>query len=168
MSYGGYERNRLFWNHDGQSSVEIGHLLGLSLQQDSRNVVADDLDGDGRVDLLVTTFEAWPEVKQTLRIYGNSLESAGNWIEFRLREQPGAPSPVGARITIYYDGRSAVQQLVVGDSYRSQRPLSAHFGLGNATRVDKAEIRWVNGGSVVLREPRLNQQHLILAPGIAQ
>ena len=67
-SYGGYERNRLFLNQRGESFVEAGHLFGVGLQEDSRNVVADDLDGDGRVDLLVTGFEAWPQAQQTLRV----------------------------------------------------------------------------------------------------
>ena len=62
QSYGGYEKNRLYWNQQGASFVEIGHLMGVALEEASRNVVADDLEGDGRMDLLVTTFEAWPQV----------------------------------------------------------------------------------------------------------
>jgi len=58
LSYGGYERNRLFLNQGGASFVEICHLMGVALPADSRNVVGDDLDGDVRTDLLVTTFEA--------------------------------------------------------------------------------------------------------------
>src|SRR5204862_4660637 len=65
-SYGGYEKNRLYLNQRRESFVEIGHLAGVALEQDSRNVVAEDLDGDGRVDLLVTTLEVWPQTKQTL------------------------------------------------------------------------------------------------------
>ena len=74
-SYGGYEKNRLYLNQRGESFVEIGHLAGVALEQDSRNVVAEDLDGDGRVDLLVTTFEVWPQAEQTLQVYKNGLDS---------------------------------------------------------------------------------------------
>src|SRR5207247_10323288 len=55
-SFGGYEKNRLYLNQRGGSFLEIGHLMGVALETDSRDVVADDLDGDGRVDLLLTTF----------------------------------------------------------------------------------------------------------------
>src|SRR5439155_1099659 len=77
-SYGGYEKNRLYLNRRGMAFVEIGHLMGVALEQDSRNVVADDLDGDGRMDLLVTTFEVWPEPLPLHRPAGGRKENE-NW-----------------------------------------------------------------------------------------
>ena len=166
-SYGGYEKNRLYLNQRGGSFVEIGHLMDVALEQDSRNVVADDLDGDGRMDLLVTTFEVWPEVKQSLRVYKNTLDNAGNWIGFRFREEPGK-SPIGARVALRYNGHCAVRQMVTGDSFRSQHANTLHFGVGEADRVDTAEIRWPNGQVLTLRQPALNRYHSIRAPAESQ
>ncbi len=163
-SYGGYEKNRLFLNRRGESFVEIGHLAGVALEEDCRNVVADDLDGDGRVDLVVTTLEAWPEAKQTLRIYKNTLNDGGHWLGFRFREEGQGKSPVGARVTIHYAGRSATGQIVTGDSHRSQHSNTIHFGLGAADRVERAEIAWANGSRVTLRAPAVDEYHLIRAP----
>jgi hypothetical protein len=162
-SYGGYEKNRLYLNQRGGSFVEIGHLAGVALEQDSRNVVAEDLDGDGGVDLLVTTFEAWPEAKQTLQVYKNRLEDAGHWIGFRFREEQGN-SPVGARVTIRYQGTSQVRQIVTGDSHRSQHGNTVHFGLGATERVESAEIRWVNGSALTLSQPVVDQYHELRTP----
>lgn len=162
QSYGGYEKNRFFLNQRGASFVEIGHLLGVGLEQDSRNVVSDDLDGDGRVDLLVTSFEDWPESKQKLRIYKNRLEDSGNWIGFRFGEE--SPSPVGVRVTLHVGGQNAVRQILNGDSYRSQHAHTVHFGLGKADRVDSVGIQWPDGRSVILREPEVNRYHAIRAP----
>jgi hypothetical protein len=134
------------------------------MEEPSRNVVADDLDGDGRVDLLVTTFEAWPETKQTLRIYQNMLVDGGNWIGFRLREENGKPSPVGARVTLRYGGRSAVREIMTGDSYRSQHANVVHFGLEKVGRVDSAEIKWANGQALVLHDPAANRYHDVRPP----
>jgi len=163
-SYGGYEKNRLFLNQHGKSFAEIGHLAGVALEQDSRNVVADDLDGDGRVDLVVTTDEVWPVVQQTLRVYKNTLNDAGHWIGFRFREQGGGKSPVGVRATLRYDGLTTTRQIVTGDSHRSQHSNTIHFGLGEANRVDRVEILWPDGSSVTVREPEVDQCHLIHAP----
>jgi hypothetical protein len=73
-SFGGHERNRLYWNRGGTNFLEVGYLLGVSLGEDSRNVAADDLDGDGRMDLVLTTMEVWPKARQRLMIFRNELE----------------------------------------------------------------------------------------------
>ncbi|MSU21973.1 MAG: CRTAC1 family protein [Pedosphaera sp.] len=161
QSYGGYEKNRLYLNQRGASFIEIGHLLGVGMEQDSRNVVSDDLDGDGRIDLLVTSFEAWPEGKQTLRVYKNTLNGSGNWIGFRLREEGDGRSPVGTRLTIRYGDHINVRQIVTGDSYRSQHANTVHFGLGTNSQVDSVEIRWPDGETAVLRDPAVNRYHSV-------
>jgi hypothetical protein len=163
-SYGGYEKNRFYLNQGGRVFLEAGYLMGVALEQDSRNVVADDLDGDGRVDLLVTTFQVWPEAKQTLRVYKNTLEGGGNWIGFRFRESGPGRSTVGVQVTLHCQGRELVKQLTTGDSHRAQHSGSVHFGLGSGERVDTATARWPDGRAVTLREPALNRYHLMVAP----
>jgi enediyne biosynthesis protein E4 len=164
-SYGGYEKNRFYLNQGGDSFVEIGHLMGVALEQDSRNVVADDLDGDGRMDLLVTTFEVWPEVKQTLRAYKSSLTDGGHWIGFRFREEGQGNSPTGVRVVLRFNGHKTVRQIVTGDSFRSQHANTVHFGLGQTNQVESAEIRWPNGRTVTLHEPAVDRYHSVHALG---
>src|SRR5439155_3020064 len=163
-SYGGYEKNRLYLNQRGHSFVEAGHLMGVALEEDSRAVVTDDLDGDGRMDLLVTTFETWPQPKQTLRVFKNTLEDGGNWIGIRLQQHKGSVSPIGARVTLRYPGGTSVQPIVTGDSYRSQQANTVDFGLGNVERVDSIEIKWTNGQTRTLREPLVNRYHAVGPP----
>jgi enediyne biosynthesis protein E4 len=166
-SYGGWEKNRLYLNQEGKRFIEIGHLAGVALEADSRCVVTDDLNGDGRLDLLLTTQEAWPQVKQTLQVYENNLADTGHWIGFHFREQSGRKSPVGVRVTIHYAGRSAVRQLVTGDSHRSQHSNTIHFGLGAADRVARVEITWPDGSAVTLPDPVVDQYHKVCAPADA-
>src|SRR5439155_12840866 len=65
--------NRFFLNLAGTNFVECGYLMGLALERDSRNVVAHDLDEDGRADVIVTTFELFPKVRQTVKVFHNEL-----------------------------------------------------------------------------------------------
>ena len=160
-SYGGYEKNRFYLNRRGNSFVEIGHLLGVALEEDSRNVVADDLDADGRIDLLVTSFETWPESKQTLRIYRNELKNSGNWIGFNLNEEGNGRSPVGTKVTLQLEGRAQIRQTVTGDSYRSQHATTAHFGLGNVNRAESVQVAWPNGGILTVHSPAVNRYHSV-------
>jgi hypothetical protein len=159
QSYGGYEMNRLYLNNGAVSFLEAGHLMGVGLEQDCRNVASDDLDGDGKMDLLVTTFEVWPQPKQTLRIYRNTLSNSGNWIGFRFREEGNGKSPVGTSVTIHYGGHSATRQIVTGDSYRCQTANTLHFGLGRASQVDFAEVVWPDGNQTRIDRPVVNEYH---------
>ena len=148
----------------GARLVEAGHLMGVALEEDSRAVVTDDLDGDGRMDLLVTTFETWPQPKQTLRVFKNTLEDGGNWIGIRLQQHKGSVSPIGARVTLRYPGGTSVQPIVTGDSYRSQHANTVAFGLGRSERVESVEIQWNNGRKLTLPEPAVNRYDDIPAP----
>jgi hypothetical protein len=161
QSYGGYEQNRFYLNLAAKSFLEAGHLMGVALPQDCRNVVADDLDGDGRMDLLVTTFEVWPEAKQTLHVYRNNLGDTGNWIGFRFRENGGGKSLPGTRVTVHHGEHVATSQLVTGDSYRCQSPNTLHFGLGQSSKVDSVEIVWPNGSHTRIESPSINEYHVV-------
>jgi hypothetical protein len=158
-SYGGYHKNLLYMNRAGQSFVEIGHLLGVAMELDCRNVVSDDLDGDGKMDLLVTTLEEWPQTRQSLHIFRNRCPAPGNWIGLHLREGGPGFSPVGARVTLHTANRKQARPVVTGDSYRSQHAPTLHFGLGAETNVVGIEVRWVNGKTNWLSQPAINRYH---------
>ena len=164
QSYGGYEQNRFYLNQGGRSFFEAGQLLGVALEQDCRNVVSDDLDGDGRMDLLLTTFEVWPRPKQTLRVYRNTVVNPGNWVGFRFREEGRGKSPIGTSVTIRYGQHSAIAQLVTGDSYRCQSANTLHFGIGPAEQIDRADIVWPDGSETRIDRPAINRYHSVSRP----
>lgn len=157
-SYGGWEQNRLFLNRGPAGFVEVAHLLGVALGEDSRNLVAEDLDGDGRVDLVLTTFEIWPEPRQTLQVFRNEFPDAGRWLELRLRDRRGAGEPVGAKVTLRLkDGAAVAQAVIAGDSHRCQSGGPLHFGLGSADEAGSVEVRWPDGERTVIPKPTANQ-----------
>jgi hypothetical protein len=162
MSYGGYEKNRFYLNIEGREFIEVGHLMGVALEADSRCCAADDLDGDGRPDLLITTFEVWPVARQTLRIFRNRIEAAGNWVGLQLTSAPGAPSPVGTRVVLEANGRRQVRAVVAGDSHRTQHGWTVRFGLGSGRGVDRVEVRWPTGPATVLDRPEANRDHRVM------
>lgn len=163
-SYGGFEKNRMLLNQNGQRFASVGHLLGVALENDCRNLVAADLDGDGRIDLALTSQQAVPISKEALRIFRNEIAEQGNWIAFSLREEPGRISPVGATVRLSGAGSQKTAAIVTGGSFRSQHPLTAHFGLGKADRVEAVEIRWPGGAVTRLAGPEINQAHWVSTP----
>ncbi len=164
LSYGGWEQNRLLLQGEDGSFLEVAHLLGVALTEDSRNLAAADLDGDGRPDLVLTTFEAWPAPRQTLRVFRNHLPGTGHWLAVQL-EPPLTAATLGARVTLLRpDGRRAVQTVVTGDSHRSQHPTRVHFGLGSGPEVAAVEIQWPGGRVSRLERPTADQVHVVRAP----
>jgi hypothetical protein len=112
-SYGGFEKNRFFLNLAGTNFVECAWLMGLAMEEPCRNLIAEDLDGDGRADLIVTTFKAYPAMQQTVQIFRNELP-----VENRLETVRASDLKLsGTVITL---GTNRIEALLSSGSYRSQ------------------------------------------------
>ena len=160
-SYGGYEKKRLFLNQQGRQFAEIGFLMGVGFEQDARPAVSADLDGDGLLDLVLTTAEVWPVARETLRIYRNGLTDRGNWIGFRFNKELQIDSPTGAAVKLRWAGKATTRQVLTGDSNRSQHPNAIHFGLGDVAEIENAEIIWSDGRRQNLGSISANQWHFV-------
>lgn len=161
MSYGGWEQNRLFLNRGSTGFVEVAHLFGVAHVEDSRNLATADMDGDGRQDLILTTFEVWPVARQTLRVFRNALPEVGHWLAVRLAAGQGM-TPIGARVTLRLAAdRTTARHVVTGDSHRSQHGPQEHFGLGAVTNVVAVEVAWPGGQTTVLPHPAINRAHVV-------
>lgn len=161
VSYGGWQANSLLLNCGGADFPDIAWLLGLAVPADCHNLLADDLDGDGRLDLIVTTFEQWPVKRQRLLVFHNELPQTNHWIGFRL--DGGGRVPVGARVELEDTAGHQTRWLVAGDSFRSQSAAAAHFGLGTNTPV-QAIIHWPDGRRTRLPTPAINRWHSVSPP----
>jgi hypothetical protein len=158
-SHGGFEKNRLFLNQSGKSFIETGYLMGVALEEDCRSAVSDDLDGDGKLDLVLTTFKTRPRPQQALHLFPNVTEDAGHWLGVRLRESGPGFSPLGAKVILTTVSGKQIRTFVSGDSYRSQHAPTAHFGLGMATEVKSVEVVWPNGQRKTILNPAIDRYH---------
>lgn len=163
-SYGGFEKNRLYLSRGEKDFADVAHLFGLATESDGRNVVATDLDGDGRVDLAFIAEHAVPTHKQRLNVFRNVIAERGNWIGFSFREETGRRSPIGAQVMVNAGGLKKVAAIATGDSFRTQHPLAVHVGLGEVGSVEAVEIRWPGGAVTRLAGPQINRTHAVRAP----
>ena len=139
-TWSGFERNVLFANnHDGTFS-RVGAALGLDCIDDSRSFALADLDGDGRLEVIVKNRNA-PQ----LRILHNAMTQLGSGIVFRLRGHISNRDAIGAAVTVTAGRLQQTRYLQAGSGFLSQHSKELFFGLGEAQGVVRASVRWPNG-----------------------
>ncbi len=103
-----------------------------------RGVAAGDLDNDGRVDLVVIHRDG------PAALLWNRAQ-AGHWLGIQLKGTRSGRTPVGAQVTCRVHGRSLVRRLISGTGYLSAHDPRLWFGLGDAGKVDRLEVKWPSG-----------------------
>jgi hypothetical protein len=135
------ERNQLFRN-DGHGcfrdvSRDNGPFCGAI--NVARGLVRGDIDGDGGVDLLVTTAGG------PARLYRNVAPRRGHWLSVRAVDPALLRDALGSEVRVRCGERTWVGAIRAAESYLCSCEPRAHFGLGEATRVDAVEIVWPDG-----------------------
>ena len=141
--------NRLFertgeWDHPGGwERREPGDAAAPDAA--STGAVAADLDGDGRLELLVARGGPEPE---PLAVY--AAEADGDWLRVRPRTRHGAPAR-GALVTVVLDsGRECRRVVGAGGGYCSGGEPVAHVGLG-AAPPQSVTVHWPDGETTARR-----------------
>jgi hypothetical protein len=159
VSWNGFEHDCLLLNESGRGFLNVGYLMNVAFEFDSRNVATDDLDGDGRMDLIVVQKPL--EDPPVLHLVQNVGSYGNHWIGLRL-DAPGTPSsPLGAKVVAVAAGAPHVTVVVAGDSFMTQQAPVVHFGLAHAERVDQLEFHWPNGSKTTIEHPALDRYHTI-------
>ena len=163
-SLSGYERSRVLVNVTTPGVGRPGRFtdaaesVGMTDLYDGRAVSLADLFHRGELDVLVAN------QRGPLLMYCNDVDRDRHWIQFALTGTKSNRSAIGAQVTVHFDGRQTVGAVLAGSGFCSQNELALHFGLGSATRVDRAVIRWPSGSEQTIEGPAIDRRHQVTEP----
>jgi hypothetical protein len=138
--------------------VNVSDLAGdgLRVKTVARGVACDDLDNDGRIDVVILASRRPPLILR------NETKSRNHWIQVQLRGAKTNRDGVGARVKVVAGDLVQIDEVHSGRGYQSHFGSRLHFGLGKRDRVDRLEVHWIGGGGDVLENVAVDRLLTIL------
>ena len=124
-----------------------------------RGCAFGDLDGDGRIDVVVTALHSDAE------IWMNRSPGSGHWLDIALEGRASNRDGIGARIRLVSKSGTQYNHMTTSVGYASSSYGPVHFGLGVDTKADLIEIHWPSGIVQTLRDVAADRAINVTEPG---
>jgi hypothetical protein len=148
-----YRQERLlFWNLRDGTFLDVSAQAGPGIldRRSSRGAAVGDLDNDGSLEMVVNNMNDTPSL---LKHSGEKK----NWILIKTVGSRSNRNGIGARVTVVAGALKQMDEVRSGGSYISQNDLRLHFGIGEATKVERVEVLWPSGRREVFENLKANQ-----------
>jgi hypothetical protein len=114
----------------------------------TRSSIVFDLDDDGDVDIVTNEFNDGPQVL----ISNLAQESELKYLSIQLVGSESNRDAIGAWVEVVTDKGKLTRYQDATSGYLSHCSLPLYFGLGEATKVERVEVRWPSGRSQTVTE----------------
>jgi hypothetical protein len=131
----------LFLNQGNGTFRDVAAAAGgdFAKPKVGRGLAVGDFDGDGDLDILMTTNNGPAYLFRNDQLAGNRS------LRFRLTGTRSNRDAIGATIRIFDGSSSQSRTVKSGSSYLSQSELPVTFGVGKRDRIDRVVITWPSG-----------------------
>lgn len=151
-----FERNQLFSNlRNGRFALIPNEESGLIEPRSSRGAAFADLHRNGRMNAVVNNIDNQPF------LYDYARPSSGHWVRFKLVGVNCNRDAIGARISLTASGLTQMDEIRSSGSFVSSSDVRLHFGVGDATVIEKISICWPNGTTEQHTGLAVDREHVI-------
>ncbi|MBC7926584.1 MAG: VCBS repeat-containing protein [Bryobacteraceae bacterium] len=156
------EPNRLFRNdvrNDGnQSFTDVTETAGVAQPgKKGHGVCFVDIDDNGTLELYAQLGGHYPGDHARNAFYRNRAVSKNHWLEVELIGKQTNHFAVGASVTLTVDNRKLYREVKGSEGFGSTNPYRLHFGLADASQIEKLEIHWGSDKRQELRNVRADR-----------
>ncbi len=159
MSNASKDPNNLLMQQPDGKFVEKADVAGIGTTERSRGAALVDLNGDGKLDLVVVNRRA------PMELWQNTTAGANHWLELQPRMDHGGNAyAVGAWVEVRAGGRVQDQEITVGGGHASGHLTPIHFGLGAATAAE-VRVIWPDGTASDWAPAAVDAKYAVRAAG---